>query len=285
MHKRDHNWEDDFHFEGEGYVMVLRKPGAHRIIVPAGFNYLDVYLGRSMATYKIAGRETVTSNTPPSTFVFLPANGESEIQAVRSGWSVQMIFRNSELTNVLATVSDPAERAQNTVLRRPIYHDEDPSLVGIAQVVSSVWTKRIAAPNADQIDAAAKLMVMRLVHNLSVNDPGTATRATRNASRFQTVLDHIDENLSERMSLDELAALANLSSYHFARVFRETMGHSPHQYIKLQRVAVAKQMLKRSDEPIAAIAYDCGFSSQSHMTDVFKKTIGTTPGIVRKNRE
>lgn len=285
MYKRDHNWEDDFHHEGDGYVMVVRKPGAHRITVPPGYNFVDVYLGRSMANYKIAGRETIKSNTPPSTYVFLPANGEREIQAVRSGWSVQMIFGTEDLTNMLTSIFETREFEPGDWTAQEIHHAEDTSMVGIAQAIASVWRKRIAQPDEDQLDAVAKLLVMRLAYNLTAVTHANVRAKNQNASRFQAVLDHISQNLPERMSLDELAGIANLSPYHFARVFRDTMGHSPHQYIKLQRVAIAKQMLKKSDEPIATIAYDCGFSSQSHMTDVFKKTLGVTPGILRKNRE
>ncbi|WP_299654966.1 AraC family transcriptional regulator [uncultured Tateyamaria sp.] len=285
MHKRDHNWEDDFHHEGDGYTMVVRKPGAHRILIPAGYNFVDVYLGRSMTNYKIAGVETLSPNTPPSTYVFLPANGEREIHAVRSGWSVQMIFGTDDLTQMLQSIFEMRDTKPSAWTAHAIHHAEDASMVGIAQAIAGVWRKRLALPDRDQLDAAARLLVMRLAYNLTVVAHVNLRAKNQNASRFQAVLDHIAQNLPDRMSLDELASIANLSPYHFARVFRDTMGHSPHQYIKLQRVAVAKQMLKRSDEPIAAIAYDCGFSSQSHMTDVFKKTLGVTPGILRKNRE
>jgi AraC-like DNA-binding protein len=87
---------------------------------------------------------------------------------------------------------------------------------------------------------------------------------------------HLLENVTQNVSLDELAAGVNLSPYHFLRKFRATYGMPPHTYRLQQRIHLAKRMLAHGD-PIAQVALDTGFTDQSHFTRRFKGFVGTTP--------
>ena len=82
--------------------------------------------------------------------------------------------------------------------------------------------------------------------------------------------------------LADLAAVAGLSPYHLQRAFRASRGVSPQAFVAARRVARAKALLRGRD-PIAAIAYACGFSSQSHLTRVFRAATGVTPGGYRQS--
>ena len=72
-----------------------------------------------------------------------------------------------------------------------------------------------------------------------------------------------------------------LSRFHFARLFRQAMGTSPHEFVLQQRLARARALLSRTDEPLLGIAASCGFADQSHMNRVFRKRVGQTPGQFR----
>ena len=91
------------------------------------------------------------------------------------------------------------------------------------------------------------------------------------------VLRYIDENLERKISLVDLAAIAQLSQHHFARAFKQSLGSSPHQYLIQTRVLRAQQLLKNTDLEIDEIAIACGFSNQSHLHRHFKKLTGITP--------
>jgi AraC family transcriptional regulator len=93
--------------------------------------------------------------------------------------------------------------------------------------------------------------------------------------------------MSSRMegdiSLDELADECRLSRSYFARAFKKSTGDSPHRWMLGRRVETAKEMLLHSDAPLAEIALVAGFADQSHMTKVFSRIVGATPGAWRRS--
>ena len=96
--------------------------------------------------------------------------------------------------------------------------------------------------------------------------------------RLRAVIDHIHERLDAELSLDHLAAVAHMSPYHFARLFKNSTGLPPHQYVIARRVERAKELLRdRGPLPLAEVAAEAGFSSQSHFTRHFKRIVGVTP--------
>lgn len=98
---------------------------------------------------------------------------------------------------------------------------------------------------------------------------------------LRRVEDYIEAYLASTIHLNDLALLANMSEFHFHRMFRLVQGCPPHTWITKQRVRRAKQLLG-SDTPLVEVAVDCGFSSQSHLTRVFQKQTGRTPAQYRK---
>lgn len=101
------------------------------------------------------------------------------------------------------------------------------------------------------------------------------------SERKQRVLEYIDAHLSRPISLAELADVAALSQFHFARSFRISMGVSPLRYLLDRRVKQASAMLRQTKEPLVSVSASCGFSSQSHFTTAFKAATGATPGQYR----
>ncbi len=95
----------------------------------------------------------------------------------------------------------------------------------------------------------------------------------------------IDANLGGDMPLADIAEACGLSVGYFARAFRMTCGMAPHQWLLHRRVEAAKRLLATTGLTIAAIAADCGFSDQSHLTRVFARTVGASPGLWRRAHE
>lgn len=96
----------------------------------------------------------------------------------------------------------------------------------------------------------------------------------------QRIKDYIESNINHKLTLKELAQVANLSEYHFQRLFQQTFGASPAHWVNRRRIGLAKKLLKTSPSrslSISQIAVDCGFYDQSHFTHTFKKTTGVTP--------
>lgn len=100
--------------------------------------------------------------------------------------------------------------------------------------------------------------------------------------RLRRVLDYIEASLGFDIRLEELAAQACLSPYHFSRLFREATGLSPHRYVIDRRVQAARCELARTNLSLVEIALEFGFGSQANFTRVFRKATSLTPGQYRE---
>jgi AraC family transcriptional regulator len=101
--------------------------------------------------------------------------------------------------------------------------------------------------------------------------------------RLRAVLDYIQANLSQAMTLKELAGVACLSEYHFARCFKEATGSSPYRFVLDRRIAAAADMLTNQDLPIKAIAHAVGFANGRHFSASFKASLGKSPIDYRRD--
>lgn len=88
---------------------------------------------------------------------------------------------------------------------------------------------------------------------------------------------HIDDNLCGEISLNEMAAVATVSTRHFLRLFKLSTGLSPHQYVIRRRVEMARMLLSAGDLPLGMVALACGFSHQQHLSRHFKRLVGVSP--------
>jgi AraC family transcriptional regulator len=100
--------------------------------------------------------------------------------------------------------------------------------------------------------------------------------------QLNQILDYIDATLAEDIKLSDLAELLGMSPFHFGRMFKQSTGISPHQYVIQQRVERAKRLLKQTDQAIIDIALDCGFNSHSHLSKKFRQVTGVTPREFRR---
>ena len=94
---------------------------------------------------------------------------------------------------------------------------------------------------------------------------------------MRRVREYVDAHLGESMDLAELAAIAGLSVFHFARQFKQSAGVTPHHYLVRRRIERAQDMLARTDLALSEIAVAAGFSDQSHLSRHFRQMLGTTP--------
>lgn len=96
-------------------------------------------------------------------------------------------------------------------------------------------------------------------------------------SKLRRVLKFIESKLEQEICLRDLAAEAGLSHFYFARLFKQTTGKAPHQFVLEQRIDYAKYLLIETNEPLAQVALRCGWANQSHFTTAFKQKVGVTP--------
>ncbi|WP_017301977.1 helix-turn-helix domain-containing protein [Nodosilinea nodulosa] len=132
------------------------------------------------------------------------------------------------------------------------------------------------------VESLTQILVIHLLRHYSTLTRPIASQDSRfTRIQLQQAIDYIHTYLNRDLSLTELASVVNISPTYFASLFKQEMGISPHQYVIRQRVERAKVMLSKTDLAIADIALQVGFSSQSHLTQQFKRFTGMTPKQVR----
>ena len=128
------------------------------------------------------------------------------------------------------------------------------------------------------VDSLKTALAIHLLRNYCTAQPRLSSYTDGlSKPKLQHVREYINEHLHEEVKLIELAAIAQISPYHFLRLFKQSMGTTPHQYILQRRIDQAKYLLEQTELSIAEIAFRVGFCDQSHLTRCFKRLLGMTP--------
>ncbi|PSB05378.1 AraC family transcriptional regulator [filamentous cyanobacterium CCP2] len=128
------------------------------------------------------------------------------------------------------------------------------------------------------VDSLKTALAIHLLRNYCTTRPRIFSNADGlSSSKLQQVKDYVNNHLHQDLKLNELAAIVQISPYHFLRLFKLRVGLTPHQYILQCRIDKAKSLLQHSHLSIAEIALRVGFCDQSHFTRYFKRVVGVTP--------
>jgi AraC family transcriptional regulator len=132
-------------------------------------------------------------------------------------------------------------------------------------------------------ESLANVLAVRLIrHLLAPCRPARGRDGALPRSRLRAVVAYIEENLEAGPTLEQMAAVARLSPYHFARQFKAATGFPPYQFVISRRVERAKQLLQQGgDVSLAEVAAEAGFSDQSQFCQHFKRHVGVSPGQFR----
>ena len=131
----------------------------------------------------------------------------------------------------------------------------------------------------DALSTALAVRILRYYVDPSVIQLAPSSGLSR--ERLERVRDYIEAHLDDRLTLADLAGVACLSPYHFSRSFKQAVGVGPQRYVLQRRLDRAKTLMRRTNQPLAWIAQEAGFSDQSHLISVFRREIGVTPGQFR----
>jgi AraC family transcriptional regulator len=134
-------------------------------------------------------------------------------------------------------------------------------------------------------ETLAEALALRFLHlGAVVPIEAPAKVSALPGNRLARVKDFVESSLDEDITLEALAREAGYSRAHFLRMFRESTGTTPHQYVMQRRIAHAEELLSANELGIAEIAVACGFSSQAHLTLAFKKQTSVTPAEYRRTQ-
>jgi AraC family transcriptional regulator len=219
---------------------------------------------------------------PPGGMFLMPANHDFGVRLAAPLSTLHVYVRNRTLDRMAQEIyGGAAERAE--LLPRFGEHDE------LIQSLARSLKECLEAPHAaDRLmaEALATTLAARLLRrhsNLSDQSPSPVSGALSDA-RLTRVYDYVEAHLDEPITVEAMARVAGLGPVHFARAFRNAVGMPPHRYVVEARVRRAKHALEQPEASLAEVALACGFCHQEHLTHVFKKVVGVTPGAYRRAR-
>ncbi|MDR7335630.1 AraC family transcriptional regulator [Roseateles asaccharophilus] len=256
-------------WHNHGGRMDYQRPGHHT---------LSVYLQGGHATHLI---ETPGETGSPGCHCILPAEHESH-------WNVAGPLR---FVHLYLTAETWADRAVRLLDAEPRALTLEQRIFG-ADATLADWGREVAALDWQDpaqrlhIDALSQAALDHLV--LQAARPRQRERAERSAGGLSSaarrrVLGFIDAHLdSADLTLPRLADQAHLSEFHFARMFRASMGCTVHDWVAARRLDRARALLRETALPLADIAAACGYASASHLSQRFRAATGTTPGQYRQ---
>jgi|GEM_PF-2999999 len=210
----------------------------------------------------------------PSAAVFTPG------QTVRCGWHGSGRGRHLMLAPnfVAAVLGDETA----TLPARSFADNRQPDATdaAIGQLMT-VFASEIALPErADSL--FLQTLATALVQYVARHEPlPTSARGGLAPRQLRRILDAIEARLSGRLELTELAGVIGTSTRYLCRAFRQSTGHSPHQYILRRRLDRACDLIRSGDLSLADIAHATGFASHSQMTATFQRILQVPPSHFR----
>ena len=161
-------------------------------------------------------------------------------------------------------------------------------LRGTAKLVDGRVSALVAAVNEERIagfpsgrlflDSVEQALAVALVKGHAVRSFRTPMiRGGLTPARLRRVVELIRANIGNELTLDQLAGEAGLSVAHFSRVFHKSTGESPHQFVLRLRVERAKELLRETEARVLNVSMTCGFKSQQHLAQVFRRFCGVSP--------
>lgn len=260
------------HVEREVFEIPEHKHHTHVVHVHTG--------PPSEINWRTDGRAVVTRTVPGSSTI-LPIGNEHSVRTVRetSGDGLVMAIEQAFLERAVndTTPGGRIEIEEHLDVR-------DPQITYIFQALRADVVDDSPAGNLYGETLGTALAVY-MIRRYSVPGMGAANvQGGMPRARLNRVLEYIDENLDENISLADLANVAGMNLYHFSRLFKQSTGETPHQFVLQRRVDRAKALLNDPEMSVLEASARTGFDDQKHFSKVFRRMTGATPTAYRANR-
>jgi AraC family transcriptional regulator len=232
---------------------------------------LCTYVGRSTLVERTLGELSRRERLTVGDTFMIPAHVVHQ-----STWEHEIEFMIFSLEpEFVAQVAYEAVDGPLEIL--PHFAKPDPLVYQIGMALKAEFELNHSG-NRFYIDAMATALAAHVLqhyssHKQMLPEPVKGLPAYKLSEAIAYIQDHLDKELS----LTEIAAEVKMSPYYFARLFKQSMGIAPYQYLIQQRVERAKRLLKQRNDAIVDVALQCGFANQSHFTKLFRQLTGMTP--------
>jgi AraC family transcriptional regulator len=229
---------------------------------------------------RLNGGKLLCAPTGPGIFNFIPA-----YQEVESLWEVEVELLSIYLSPALLerTAIESCIQVPRTIELMDRFAICDPFLEQLAYTFNAEL-KRENPIDRLYLESLQTVLAGHLLrHHCSVKIASDSRAGGLPKSTLHQVVDYIQHNLEHDIGLAELARVAYVSPHHFGKLFKQSMGVTPHQYVLKCRIEQAKKLLANKQLSLAQIGQAIGFSHQSHFINVFRRYTTLTPRQYRSN--
>lgn len=231
-------------------------------------------------TRKISGASKESAHIGPRRICVTPAGATAQWQHSGHPEILQVYLRDSIYAAAVEEMYGCDVRAAQIVPRFAVL---DPLLEQLAMAIAAAL-RDSSVQDGLYVDTLAQVMAVHLAQHHSSRSrtiSATATKPMRTC-KMKRLVDFIEENLDRDLSLEAMAVEAEIGPLYLPRAFKTDVGQSPHQYVLRRRIQKARDLLTTTDSPIADIALAAGFSSQSHLSNWFRRLVGVSPATYRR---
>ncbi len=252
---------------GEGHYHAEDEHTLFLSLAPRPLPYVQIQDGK---TYTGLYRRGDILITPANTPLFVRWEGEENC--------LQLQLKAEFLQK---TANETLNQGSNRCQLWPEFQVRNAQIEAIAMMLLAESQQPVWGNQLYLNSLANVLAVSLLRHHTTTKPPLPLYEGGLSPRQLQQVLDYIEAYLDQDLRLEQLAQLLDISQFHFSRLFKQSLGSSPHQYLIQQRVERAKKLLKQTEQSITDIALICGFSSHSHLSKQFRQVTGMTPKAYR----
>jgi AraC family transcriptional regulator len=263
------------------YATIFEQHQTHGTAPPAQHPNLMYLMGRPITvTRKVTGKPREKGLITTRQFTLTPPGVAVQWEDSEPPELLQVYLHQSVYATAVRELCG-CDVSEAEIISRFTFQDpmlEQLSLAIAAKLQDSSAEDRL------YVDAIAQLMAMHLVQHYSSRSRTARILNTMAIPSFKIrrLIDFIEVHLADDLSLEAISAEAGISPLYLPRAFKNAVGQSPHQYVLARRIERAKELLRNSDLPITNIALSSGFSSQGHLSQWFKRRVGVSPAIYRR---
>lgn len=245
--------------------------------VKSGSNLIHVFTGPVRHEWRVDGH-TYRVHSGGGNVLIVPNGFEASVQVWRARPGTQWILELDPAT-MEQRIADSLSGTRLELV--PCFDVTDPQLLRLLQTLHGDMCSGSPAGRlfGESVGAALALHLAR--HYSTRSDASRQLTGGVAEGSLRRVLEYIQANLEGDLHLQELAEVADLSPFHFAKLFKHSTGRSPHQFVLQRRLERAKELLHNPHISLSEVSLRAGFADQSHLSNVFRRFVGLTPARFR----
>ncbi|QFI39822.1 helix-turn-helix transcriptional regulator [Moritella marina ATCC 15381] len=232
----------------------------------------------TLSLYMSGGYETHRTDVDsgfgaPGKFCLMPKDSESHWQLGQTQQFMHLYFSDDYLKQLALKVFDIDPR----MLQLPeLTFTNDTATEALFRhcMATSDWHSGHDHLAMEQV---TNTILVSMLQNMGITKLMSPIKGGLSPKVAAQVCDYMQANFHRQVYLSELAELAQLSEYHFCRMFKQSMAQTPQAYLLAIRIEQVKLRVAKSQASMADIALQCGFANQSHMGRYFKRLVGISP--------